>query len=208
MQDPVIERRFEIAEDGRGNMLVLISAKPGEPSDPVLKYEGGTDAILERAPGQTVVLPRVHPEALPTLIKRRRVTVVEMTDGSAERSYDAKVRAAIGSQRRLPTTDGAPIVRDLQVEAVHDFVIAADGAVSLIISEKRGDPKDPVLRYAEGKAALYREGPDGAQVITLPDLHPDAPSRLKAVDEVTIFEVGQNDQARHYVARVEVTDGA
>ena len=86
------EKNFNILKNANDDLMLLIKAKSGEVESPELIYNKKDTAWLERTPEQLVVLTYIHPAIRNLLYKKKKVLVVEVSDGNVIREYMCPVK--------------------------------------------------------------------------------------------------------------------
>ncbi|MCK5296733.1 MAG: hypothetical protein KAJ75_07560 [Alphaproteobacteria bacterium] len=80
MSDFEREQSFLIAQNEKGELLISIESREGDPVDPLIVYDGKDHAILYRSKGKSIVLDYINPSVRETLSKAENVSISE-TDG-------------------------------------------------------------------------------------------------------------------------------
>ena len=89
---PEQESFYEIHLNQRGEIMISVRAKEGEPSSPVLLYDGGEHALLYRTPENTILLDFIHPDARSALYEAPSVLIAETKRFKVVREYEAVCR--------------------------------------------------------------------------------------------------------------------
>lgn len=74
------EELYDILTNDKGDVLIAIRSRAGEPDRPQIVYDGGEHALLYRNKGLTVALDYIHPDVRETLASASSVTVAELDD--------------------------------------------------------------------------------------------------------------------------------
>ena len=86
------EGRYDILQNGAGEILIIIKHRKGGPENPRMVYDGGSYALLYRSRESSVMLTNINPEARPALRAVDEVTMVEIEDDEVAREYKVPMR--------------------------------------------------------------------------------------------------------------------
>lgn len=86
---PDQESFYEVHLNKQNEVMISIHARDGEPSSPVLIYDGGPHALLYRTPQQTILLDFLHPEVRSFLKEAKQVLIAEAENFRVVREYEA-----------------------------------------------------------------------------------------------------------------------
>ncbi len=86
------EGRYDIMQNGDGEVLIIINVKPGEPDNPRFVYDGGSDALLYRNTESSIMLTSIAKEAGSAIQLVDEVLVAEIKDDDIFREYMVPVR--------------------------------------------------------------------------------------------------------------------
>ena len=90
---PDQESFYEVHINKHGELMISIHAREGEPSSPVLIYDGGPHALLYRTPQQVVLLDFLHTEIRTALLQAKRVLVAEAKNYKIVREYEVTCKS-------------------------------------------------------------------------------------------------------------------
>ncbi len=82
---------FEIIENKYGELAIFIDARDGQPSEPVLQFDGKKTALLKRDSHLAVKLDNINPETVEPLAESEFVMIVELKGKMVERVYGVPV---------------------------------------------------------------------------------------------------------------------
>ena len=85
------EGRYDILQNGAGEILIIIKYREGGPENPRLVYDGGAQALLYRSRESAVLLDAINMAARQPL-KSDEVLMVEIEDDDVAREYKVPVR--------------------------------------------------------------------------------------------------------------------
>ena len=83
------EGRYDILQNGAGEILIIIKYREGGPENPRLVYDGGAQALLYRSRESAVLLDAINMAALKSVDE---VLMVEIEDDDVAREYKVPVR--------------------------------------------------------------------------------------------------------------------
>lgn len=86
------EGRYDILENGAGEILIIIKYREGGPENPRLVYDGGAVALLYRSRESAILLDAIHENARNSLKSVSEVLMVEIDDDEVAREYSVPVR--------------------------------------------------------------------------------------------------------------------
>jgi hypothetical protein len=87
-----VDHAFDMLRNNRGQLLLAIETRAGEPSEPqLLLYEVASYPVLRRSPDHEIGLPDLEDATLAWLEQAKTILVIEMTGGELSRSYEAAV---------------------------------------------------------------------------------------------------------------------
>ena len=86
------EKEFNILQNGAGEILFLISVRPGGPENPRLVFDGNNSALLYRSRESAVILEDINPDAKLPLLSVDEVLVVELDNDEVAREYMVPLR--------------------------------------------------------------------------------------------------------------------
>lgn len=86
------EGRYDILQNGAGELLIIIKYREGGPENPRLVYDGGAHALLYRSRESAVLLDSINTAARQPLKSADEVTMVEIEDDEVAREYKVPVR--------------------------------------------------------------------------------------------------------------------
>lgn len=86
------EGRYDIIQNGAGELLIIIRSRAGIPDNPRLVYDGGPRALLYRSRESSVMLGDIDMEARVALRAADEVIIVETEDDEVIREYTVPVR--------------------------------------------------------------------------------------------------------------------
>ena len=84
--------RYDIIQNGAGELLIIIKSKKSEPDNPRIVYDGGSYAMLYRNKESSVMLTNISEEARPAIRAVDEVLMVEVKDDDVVREYNVPVR--------------------------------------------------------------------------------------------------------------------
>lgn len=91
-EDDANEGRYDILQNGAGEILIIIKARKGEPENPRIIYDGGSYALLYKNRNSSIMLTNINEKARPILKDVDEVLVVEMKDNDVVREYKVLLR--------------------------------------------------------------------------------------------------------------------
>lgn len=91
-EDDANEGRYDILQNGAGEILIIIKARKGEPENPRIVYDGGSYALLYKNRNSSIMLTNINEKARPILKGVDEVLVVEMKDNDVVREYKVLLR--------------------------------------------------------------------------------------------------------------------
>ena len=86
------EKEFNILQNGAGEIMFLISVRPGGPENPRLVFDGNNSALLYRSRESAVILEGIDPAAKLPLSGVSEVLVVELDGDEVAREYMVPLR--------------------------------------------------------------------------------------------------------------------
>ncbi len=86
------EKEFNILQNGAGDIMILINARPGGAENPRFVFDGNNSALLYRSRESAVILENIDPEAKTPLQSVDEVLVVELDGEEVAREYTAPLR--------------------------------------------------------------------------------------------------------------------
>ena len=86
------EGRYEILQNGAGEILIIIKYRNGGPENPRLVYDGGDVALLYRSRESALFLDAVNEMARAPLKSVDEVLIAEIDDDEVAREYKVPVR--------------------------------------------------------------------------------------------------------------------
>ncbi len=86
------EGRYDILQNGAGEILIIIKYREGGPENPRLVYDGGAQALLYRSRESAVLLDSINMAARQPLKSVDEVLMVEIEDDDVAREYKVPVR--------------------------------------------------------------------------------------------------------------------
>ena len=84
--------RFSVLQNDKGEIMLLMDAREGEPDDPRFIYDGSDTALLFRSFESNVAIRNLGEEAREPLKNAKEIHVVEIVDEDVKRDYMALVR--------------------------------------------------------------------------------------------------------------------
>jgi hypothetical protein len=84
--------KYNIFQNGAGEILIIISVKPGAPVEPRLIYDGGDFALLYRSRECSLRFSEINVDARSALMAVDKVLVVEVENNDVSREYDVPIR--------------------------------------------------------------------------------------------------------------------
>ena len=84
--------RYDILQNGAGEILIIIQAKSGEPKNPRIVYDGGSYALFYRSPDSSVMFTNINEGARPAIRAVDEVIMVEVKNDDVCREYTVPVR--------------------------------------------------------------------------------------------------------------------
>ena len=92
-----------------------------------------------------------------------------------------------------------PVSSEAGVKGKYSFLKNANGEMMVIIDAREGEPDGPRFIYDGKMALLFR---DFGSNVLFRNIAPEAHEALKAVTEILVVEVLNDDVAREYVAPI------
>jgi hypothetical protein len=87
-----VDYAFDMLRNNRGQILLAIAAREGEPLEPkLILFSDGPHPVLQRSPDYEIGLPDLEDATLAWLEQARTILVIEMRGGELSRSYEAAV---------------------------------------------------------------------------------------------------------------------
>lgn len=86
------ESKYDILQNKKGEILIIINARSGEPENPRFVYDGGETALLYRTKERVVVFENIAVEARPPLKSVGTMLIVEVENEDVAREYTVPVR--------------------------------------------------------------------------------------------------------------------
>jgi hypothetical protein len=87
-----VDTAFDMLRNNRGQLLLAIETREGEPQEPKLfVYGQAAYPVLRRAADYEIGLPDMDDATLAWLAQAKSILVIEMTGGELSRSYEAAV---------------------------------------------------------------------------------------------------------------------
>lgn len=84
--------RFSILQNDKGEIMLIMDAREGEPDDPRFIYDGSDTALLFRSFESNIAIRNLGEEAREPLKNAKEIHVVEIVDEDVKRDYMAPVR--------------------------------------------------------------------------------------------------------------------
>ena len=86
------ESRYDILQNAKGEILIMIGYREGGPENPRIVYDGSDVALLYRSRESVVLLPGIHKEARAPIKAVTEVLVVEVENDDVAREYKVPMR--------------------------------------------------------------------------------------------------------------------
>lgn len=86
------EGSYNIFQNNKGEILIIIHFRAGGPENPRIVYDGGDSALLYRSRESSVVLDNINPQARTPLKSVNEVLMVELDGEEVAREYVVPVR--------------------------------------------------------------------------------------------------------------------
>lgn len=86
------EERYDIMQNAKGEILLMVQYREGAPENPLLVYDGGELALLYRSQESNILLTGINIEARPVIKGVNEVLVVEVQGEEVLREYKASMR--------------------------------------------------------------------------------------------------------------------
>ena len=87
-----VDNAFDMLRNNRGQLLLAIAVREGEPLEPkLILFGAGPYPVLQRTPIHEIGLPDLEDATLAWLGAAKAVLVIEMTGGELTRSYEVPV---------------------------------------------------------------------------------------------------------------------
>ena len=83
---------YDILQNNKGDILILITSREGAPENPRFVYDGGEIALLYRKKESAIVLDDIAEQARTPLKSVDSVLVIEVENEDVAREYMAPVR--------------------------------------------------------------------------------------------------------------------
>lgn len=84
-------KKYEILQNGAGEILIIIEYRSGGPVNPKIVYDGGSAVLLYRNEESSLFLTNVLPQARQPLQYADKVTIAEIKGDEVLREYVAQV---------------------------------------------------------------------------------------------------------------------
>lgn len=84
--------KYEILQNGAGDILIIIAYRQGGPQEPKVVYDGGSAVLLYRNRESSVFLTNVSDEARQPIQYADKITIAEVKGEEVIREYIAEVR--------------------------------------------------------------------------------------------------------------------
>ena len=79
--------RYDIMQNDKGQLLIIIDCHESAPYMPRLVYDGGTKALLYRNRDCAITMTELQPEAVKALATTEEVLIAEIQDDGVAREY-------------------------------------------------------------------------------------------------------------------------
>lgn len=86
------DKKYEILQNGAGEILIIIGYRSGGPVNPKIVYDGGSAVLLYRNEESSMFLTNISPEARQPLQYADNITVAEVENDEVIREYIVPVR--------------------------------------------------------------------------------------------------------------------
>ncbi|MCM1324591.1 MAG: hypothetical protein NC218_10755 [Acetobacter sp.] len=86
------ESRYDILQNEKGEILIIINSRAGGPENPRFVYDGGETALLYRTKDIAVVFKNIASEARMPLKSISSMLIVEVEGDDVAREYTVPVR--------------------------------------------------------------------------------------------------------------------
>ncbi|MDD4556933.1 MAG: hypothetical protein PHE89_06395 [Alphaproteobacteria bacterium] len=86
------EKRYDILQNAKGEILIMIGYREGGPENPRIVYDGSDVAVLYRSRESVVVLSEIHKDARSPIKAVNEVLVVEIENDDVAREYKVPMR--------------------------------------------------------------------------------------------------------------------
>lgn len=83
---------YSILQNAKGEIMIMMSAREGEPENPRFIYDGGDAALLYRNTDSSVSFRHIDENAHDVLKNLKEILIVEIANDDVEREYTAPVR--------------------------------------------------------------------------------------------------------------------
>ena len=90
--DSEVAGKYEILQNGKGEILILIKHRAGGPENPRLVYDGGEEALLYRSRESSLMLKSISDNARKPLKNADEVLMVEVDGDEVAREYIVPMR--------------------------------------------------------------------------------------------------------------------
>lgn len=86
------ENRYDIMQNAKGEILIIIGSKEGGPENPRFVFDGSEIALIYRSQKSAVVLKNVAKDAVSAFKLVNEVAIVEIEDDEVIREYKVPTR--------------------------------------------------------------------------------------------------------------------
>lgn len=86
------DKKYEILQNGAGEILIIIGFRSGGPVNPKIVYDGGSAVLLYRNEGSSLFLTNISQEARQPLQYADNITIAEVQGDEVIREYVVPVR--------------------------------------------------------------------------------------------------------------------
>jgi hypothetical protein len=85
-------KKYEILQNGEGDILIIIAHCNGEPVTPKIIYDGGSTVLLYRNKESSFFLTDIAENARHPIQYANKITIAEVNNNNVLREYVAQVR--------------------------------------------------------------------------------------------------------------------
>ena len=82
-----VKGRFSVLQNDKGEIMLLMDAREGEPDDPRFIYDGSGTALLYRGQDSSIAFRNINEGAREPLKNAEEILVVEIVNDDVEREY-------------------------------------------------------------------------------------------------------------------------
>lgn len=225
--------RYSVLQNAKGDIMITMNAREGEPDNPRLIYDGEDIALLYRSAESSVAFKQIDPGARAPLLSIAEILIVEELNDDVVREYIVPVRIVKDiNSLILPSEEQVRAERQIKEtwdknRMLHQFWfdVYTHGEEQALLHKRKncklysdgnqalgfhfdtdiinGMPENPRLLYDDTNAALYNRGYEDQIILYRISVSEYA---TEDMDFVFVQERDKDNNLLNYIAKLVKTD--